>query len=225
MEVEAITFDNYKTITYGADSITDIMPPVLELLEEKMGKISGFMKVYRKLDERYFQMRNTKHVEISIKSITHQTLYELGYISSDFKTLVDETFEDYQEERGFKWYPETHSTLDKLREKGYKLGLISNISWPVPRSMIKSMSEMFDVVTYSLTHGMRKPHSVIFHDTINELGVQPNKSVHVGDDYGADIIGAKNAGMYAIHVQREEKLDAPLADKIITNLSELDFTK
>ncbi len=223
MEVEAITFDNYKTITYGADSITDIMPPVLELLEEKMGKIDGFMKVYRKLEERYTRMKNTKHVEVCIKSTTNQALYELGYLTSDFRTLVDETFEDYQEERGFKWYPETHATMDRLREKGYKLGLISNIGWPVPISMRKEMDEMFDVVTYSLTHGMRKPHQAIFHDTLNQLGIRPRESVHVGDDYGADIVGAKNAGMHAIHVQREEKQPAPLADRIITDLSQLGF--
>ena len=223
MGVEVITFDNYKTITYSADTVTDIMPPVLEILEEKMGQLNGFMDVYTKLNERYTYMKNTMHVEPCIKRIANQTLHELGYLTRETLNLVNVTFEEYQEERGFKWYPETYSTIQGLRENGYKLGLISNISWPVPRSMRKAMNELFDVVTYSMEHGMRKPHRAIFHDTLNRLGVKPNKSVHVGDDYGADIVGAKNAGMHAVHVQREEKQPAPLADRVITDLSELDF--
>ena len=49
----------------------------------------------------------------------------------------------------------------------------------------------------------------------------PNNSVHVGDDYEADIIGAKNAGMYTVHLQRENKQQAPEADWIVSNLEEL----
>lgn len=83
MKLEVITFDNYKTLTYGADSIPDIMPPVLKILERKVGKINSFMKVYRKLDERHTQIKNTKHVEVRILDIAMQTLYELGYLTSD----------------------------------------------------------------------------------------------------------------------------------------------
>lgn len=54
------------------------------------------------------------------------------------------------------------------------------------------------------------------------MDVPPNLCAHVGDDYGADIVGAKNAGMYAIHLQREEKLESPLADNIISSLDELE---
>lgn len=153
MKIEAITFDNYKTLTYGSDSVTDIMPIVLDLLEEKLGKINGFMEVYQKLDERYYLIRNTNHVEVRIKDIALQALYELDYILSDVREIVEETFDDYMEERGFTWYPEVHSTIDNLRDQGYKLGLVSNINWPVSRSMRKSFDAMFDVVTYSLTNG------------------------------------------------------------------------
>ena len=222
MKIEAITFDNYKTLTYGSDSVTDIMPLVLDLLEEKIGKINGFMEVYRKLDERYYLIRNTNHVEVRIKDIALQALYELDYILSDIREIVEETFDDYMEERGFTWYPEVHSTIDNLRDQGYKLGLVSNIHWPVSRSMRKALGEMFDVVTFSLTNGMRKPHEAIFHSTLRQMDVPPGLCAHVGDDYEADIIGAKKAGMYAVHVQREGKQEAPQADKIITSLDELE---
>lgn len=220
MVVQAITFDNYKTLTFSADDIVDIMPPVLERLEEKGGRLDGFMTVYRKLDERYTHMKNTLHVEPCIKAVTNQALYELGYLTPSLMEHVDETFEDYQEERGFNWYPDAHETIERLREKGYRLGLISNISWPVPRSMRKAMDNMFDVVTYSLEHGMRKPNKAIFLDTLRLLGAQPHHSVHVGDDYEADIVGAKNVGMKAVHIQREVQSSSD-SDYIIQSLSEL----
>lgn len=78
--------------------------------------------------------------------------------------------------------------------------MISNIDWPIPESMRKSFDQMFDVVTYSQVHGMRKPHQSIFLDTLQGLGVEPSQAGHVGDAYEADIIGAKNAGMFAIHI-------------------------
>ena len=177
MKIEAITFDNYRTLTYGSDSITDIMPPVLDLLEEKMGKIDGFMEVYRKLDDRYYKIKNTKHVEVRIKDIGVKVLYELGYNSHEVRETVEETFDEYMEKRGFKWYPEVHSTIKTLRDQGYRLGLISNISWPVPRSMREPLDDMFDVVTFSLTYGMRKPHEAIFHSTLKQMGVSPSARV------------------------------------------------
>ena len=88
--------------------------------------------------------------------------------------------------------------------------------------MRKALDELFDTLTYSLTHGMRKQHKAIIHDTLSPMDVHPNNSVHVGDDYAADIIGTKNAGMYTVHLQRENKQQAPEADWIVSNLEELE---
>lgn len=222
LNVEAITFDNFKTLTYSQDSITDIIPPVIERLEARIGKIIGFFEVYRKLDERFILERDKTHRKTKINDLVIESLRELGYPVSDVYVLIDEVFEEYMEERGFNWYPDVFSTVENLREEGYKLGLISNIHWPVPRSLRKSFEEMFEVVTYSHTHGLRKPHPAIFLDTLEKMGSDPRTSAHVGDDYGADVIGAKNAGMVAVHLQRGKKREAELADAVITSLDELE---
>lgn len=222
MKVEAITFDNYRTLTYSKDSSVDIIPHIIERLEARIGTINGFFDVYRRLDERYILERDITHRETRINDIIVESMGELGYPISGVYELIDEVFEDYLEERGFNWYPEVFSTVEKLRDKGYKLGLISNIHWPIPRGLRESLDGMFDVVTYSHTHGMRKPHPAIFLDTLEEMGADPRTSAHVGDDYGADVIGAKNAGMIAVHLQRGEKREAGLADAVITSLDGLE---
>lgn len=222
MKVEAITFDNYRTLTYSKDSSVDIIPHIIERLEAKIGTINGFFDVYRRLDERYILERDITHRETRINDIIVESMGELGYPISGVYELIDEVFEDYLEERGFNWYPEVFSTVEKLRDEGYKLGLISNIHWPIPRGLRESLDGMFDVVTYSHTHGMRKPHPAIFLDTLEEMGADPRTSAHVGDDYGADVIGAKNAGMIAVHLQRGEKREAGLADAVITSLDGLE---
>lgn len=222
MKVEAITFDNYRTLTYSKDSSVDIIPHIIERLEARIGTINGFFDVYRRLDERYILERDITHRETRINDIIVESMGELGYPISGVYELIDEVFEDYLEERGFNWYPEVFSTVEKLRDEGYKLGLISNIHWPIPRGLRESLDGMFDVVTYSHTHGMRKPHPAIFLDTLEEMGADPRTSAHVGDDYGADVIGAKNAGMIAVHLQRGEKREAGLADAVITSLDGLE---
>lgn len=222
MNVEAITFDNFRTLTYGKDTSTDVVPYIIEGLEARVGKIKGFFDVYRRLDERYMLERDITHRETRINDIIVESMGGLGYPTSGVYELIDEVFEDYLEERGYNWYPDVFSTVENLREEGFKLGLISNIHWPIPSGLRKSLDAMFDTVTYSHIHGMRKPHPAIFLDTLEEMGAEPRTSAHVGDDYGADVIGAKNAGMIAVHLQRGEKREAEKADAVITSLDELE---
>jgi len=46
--------------------------------------------------------------------------------------------------------------------------------------------------------GYLKPHPAIFEHTLNQLGIQPEEAVFVGDNPIADIAGAQAAGMQAV---------------------------
>jgi len=51
--------------------------------------------------------------------------------------------------------------------------------------------------------GYTKPHPEIFRIALREVGVEASEAVHVGDLYEADVMGARNAGMKGILVDRD----------------------
>ena len=67
------------------------------------------------------------------------------------------------------------------------------------------IAHYFDIIVAS--HDVRvrsaKPDSHIFNYTLAAVGVSAAEAVHVGDTYEADIIGAKNAGIRPILIDRD----------------------
>ena len=93
------------------------------------------------------------------------------------------------------------------------IGLISNTGrtpGKILRMILKNneLVKHFDVLTFSGEVGIRKPHKKIFEDTLANIGIKPQEAVHVGDDFNADIIGAKKVGMKAILYNKYNDCDA-----------------
>jgi len=103
-------------------------------------------------------------------------------------------------EEGFspqsKVHPEDLDTLGALRDAGYTVGLISNRSNPCHEELKElGLSEYLDFAYVAAEVGAWKPDPVIFDRAIQETGSSPEQIVYVGDNYFADIVGAKNAGI------------------------------
>jgi FMN phosphatase YigB (HAD superfamily) len=76
--------------------------------------------------------------------------------------------------------------------------------------------------------GIRKPNPRIFNLALEALGIPPEKAAMVGDTLGADILGARNAGLMGIWITRRADSAANRAhaetirpDAIIATLQEL----
>jgi len=86
----------------------------------------------------------------------------------------------------------------------------------------------FDVILTSAALGIRKPNPLIFQTALRQWGYSPSQAAMVGDSLGADILGAKNAGLYSIWITRRADTAANRAhedtiqpDAVISRLSEL----
>ena len=103
-------------------------------------------------------------------------------------------------------YPDTMPTLQLLKRDGYKLAIVSNWDTPLfPLLERLGIAHLFDTITAS--HDVRvrsaKPDAHIFEYTLKKLGVLAEETVHVGDTYEADIIGAQAVGIRPILIDRE----------------------
>jgi FMN phosphatase YigB (HAD superfamily) len=67
-----------------------------------------------------------------------------------------------------------------------------------------------------------KPNPKLFTSCLNSLGVAPENSIHIGDSFKSDIVGAIDTGMRVIWVKTREQVMVPgyFPVKIIKDLSE-----
>jgi len=122
--------------------------------------------------------------------------------------------------------------LQTLRDRGYRLGVISNTSslYSVFNVLeAYGIRDFFQDVTLSSVTGYRKPHPGIFQISLREMRAKAESCVYVGDTVSRDIIGAKRMG-FGKAVQIPSFLtakkdaavgDADRPDLIIRDFSEL----
>ncbi|MGE5692829.1 MAG: HAD family hydrolase [Candidatus Zixiibacteriota bacterium] len=96
--------------------------------------------------------------------------------------------------------PGSREVLSELKQRGWKLGLISNTgrtSGIYLRRLLQKhgVFELFDTFSFSDEFDLRKPDSVIFEKTLEALGTTPGRSFHLGDSWEADVTGAQKAGL------------------------------
>ncbi len=99
--------------------------------------------------------------------------------------------------------PEAVPTLAALRERGLRIGLLSNTHWP--RAFHEhflardGLAGLIDVRCYTSELPHTKPHPEAFATVLGQLGVvDPARAVFVGDRPYDDVFGAKSMGMRAV---------------------------
>ena len=104
--------------------------------------------------------------------------------------------------------PEAAPLLAALRERGLRIGLLSNTHWPrrwhehwLERDGVLHLIDA-RVYTSDLQH--TKPHPEAFRAVLGELGVRAEDAVFVGDRPIDDISGAKAIGMRAVLVENSD---------------------
>jgi putative hydrolase of the HAD superfamily len=102
----------------------------------------------------------------------------------------------------FELYDDALPVLDFLRDRGFKIGLLSNSSRDL-NEFVTHHSLRADAVLTSHAHGKTKPHESIFRAMLDLLGVAPAEAVMVGDTVDDDIEGARAVGMRAVLLDRE----------------------
>jgi putative hydrolase of the HAD superfamily len=94
-------------------------------------------------------------------------------------------------------------TLRTLRERGFRLGLISVCSEEVPLLWEETeFAGLFDSTVFSASCGLRKPDPEIYFLACRELEVEPHEALFVGDGANDELAGAERVGMSAVLIHR-----------------------
>ena len=105
-------------------------------------------------------------------------------------------------------FPGALDLLRSLKERGIKLGLVTNGLSETHREKIALLrvSEFFDAIFLADEVGMIKPDPLLFAHACRTLGGAPARAAMVGDRYDRDIRGALEAGLFTVwlNVRAEE---------------------
>jgi putative hydrolase of the HAD superfamily len=96
--------------------------------------------------------------------------------------------------------PATSGILAELKAAGYFLGVISNRDQPFSEELGKlGLDEFFSLTVSGGEAGSKKPEAAIFNYTLAKAGgVAPFETMYIGDNYFADVIGARRAGIHPV---------------------------
>lgn len=96
--------------------------------------------------------------------------------------------------------PGTFEILDYLKAKNYSLHIITNGFEEVTHRKIEGakLSNYFSTITSADSVGARKPNPKIFDFALQQAKAEKENSILIGDDWIADVLGAKNYGLDVI---------------------------
>ena len=92
--------------------------------------------------------------------------------------------------------PQAAATLDLLRSRGLTLAIVSNANGVVERAFERvGLHGYFDVICDSHIEGVEKPDPRFFQIVLERTGSRPETTIHIGDLYHVDVVGARRAGL------------------------------
>ncbi len=163
--------------------------------------LSKFMEVYSPINHNYWKLyRDNKVSKSELRyGRLKDTFDRLDYDISD--ELIDVLAEEYINYLPFNnaLFDGTHEILTYLKPK-YKIHIITNGFEEVQHKKMSNANllEYFDKIITSEEVGVKKPNRKIFEYALNKANALLEESMMIGDNFEADILGARNAGMQTI---------------------------
>jgi putative hydrolase of the HAD superfamily len=88
--------------------------------------------------------------------------------------------------------------LAELKKRGYRMGIISNNDGTTRRKcQAVGIEGYFEFILDSTLEGMVKPDARVFKKALERAKVSADQTLHIGDLWGCDVLGATSAGLFA----------------------------
>jgi HAD superfamily hydrolase (TIGR01662 family) len=99
-------------------------------------------------------------------------------------------------------FPGVIQTLEELRRRGYRLAAVTNRGYGGSKFLDEvrelGLESLFEMMAVSCDVGYLKPHPRIYQYAIERMGVEASECAMVGDNWRADVEGAKTLGLTTV---------------------------
>lgn len=212
--IEMVTFDLY-------DTLIEADPPGFVRLQKAL-HLSGFdielddvMRAYT-AGQQFFTIENGRY-PIRDRTPAEKQEFQVNITGVSLEALNlptdDETVErvsaNYRDdtrasaELRYKAYEEVPEVLSRLRKRNITTAVISNADSDVTRLCLQmGFAEQMDLIVTSALVGWEKPDARTFYAALEPFNMPASNVLHVGDQPGSDVLGARAIGMAAALLDR-----------------------
>jgi len=164
--------------------------------------LNSFLKIYVPINANYWKLFREEKVskEVLKTGRLKDSFQLLNYTISD--SLIDKIADEY-----LSYLPKFNALFDGTIEilsylkPKYKLHIITNGFGEIQNDKIEKsgIKPFFTELITSDEVGLKKPNPKVFHYALTKVNAKIQESIMIGDSMEADIHGALNVGMQAIH--------------------------
>ncbi len=183
-------------------------------------------------DYYYRQMRLNRHTWGSEQAISE---FWIGYYMNLLRPFIEEHDEprlyqlaqvinqEFDKHTSWEVYSDVFPTLEALRRHKYTLGVISD--WgislgPILRRL--NLTPYFDCLLVSAVTRHAKPSPLLYEMALERANSIADYTLHIGDSYIHDVLGARAVGMTPVLLDRPGHLEESNVDcLLIHSLAEL----
>ena len=177
---------------------------------------NDFISKYKPINHKYWRLYREDKVskeDLRYGRLT-ETFNELNYKISDslIHTLAKEYIDFLPNHNAL--FVGAIDILNYLKPK-YQMHIITNGFEEVQHKKMKNSDLLpyFDKIVTSEEVGVKKPNPKIFNYALEKSGAVAEESIMIGDNFEADILGAKNVGMHTIFCEFNGEI---ATEKVIT---------
>lgn len=186
----------------------------------------SFKEVYKNYSKTYpnFGVHNGLTPFKWWSNVVTESFKKAGSDERNLEQIAQHLYVLFSTLKGWEVLPGAESILKELRQKGIKIGVISNFDDRLEKILTQlALRHYFDFVLASTVVKVAKPDAGIFEIAFKLADAKPEEALHVGDNVFTDFLGAKNAGCKGVLLVPENKQIPDDIDKscVIRNLSQL----
>ncbi|HEY5156587.1 MAG TPA: HAD family hydrolase [Anaerolineales bacterium] len=216
MKITTVFFDLGSTLVYSKDP----WPPIYEQADRAMVGVlrragisinqASFLTEFGGFIQSYYQKQYEDNIEPTSLAALRNLLIQKGFPDVQDVVLL-EAMEAMYAVTQKNWYQEEDAieTLEILKSRGYRMGIISNTSDDQNVQGIVNQSGLrpyFEYILTSAALGIRKPDMRIFQAALDHFQVPPVAAAMVGDLLQTDMLGANQMGIYSIWITRRARV-------------------
>ena len=216
MKITTVFFDLGSTLVYCKDP----WPPIYEQADRAMVGVlqragisvdpASFITEFGGFIQSYYQEQYEDNIEPTSLAALRNQLIQKGFPGVQEEVLL-KAMEAMYAVTQKNWYREEDAigTLEVLKRRGYRLGIISNTSDDQNVQGILTRSGLhpyFEYILTSAAFGVRKPDRRIFQAALTHFQVLPAAAAMVGDLLETDMLGANQMGIYSIWITRRARV-------------------
>lgn len=220
--IQHIFFDLDHTL-WDFETNSDIAFEVIFNKHHVQVNLEKFLNYYRSINQKYWKLyREEKITKDELRyGRLNDTFKKINHTVSN--KLIDSLSIDYIEvlPNNNILFEGTHEILEHLA-LNYQLHIITNGFNEVQYTKMKNsgLNKYFNKIITSEDAGVKKPNPIIFEYALAQAKASAKESIMIGDNWEADIMGAKNVGFDVIFFNFNKQ---PVAENIksVANLLEI----